>query len=349
MDKIKSSVMTRSFLITLLLGQTLSICLTIGNAASTALTTFYQISMPTTQTLFNYVTIAIIYTSYNIYKNGFRQWLNVLRKRWYIYAVLGLIDVEANYFYVKSFDYTSLLSSMLLDTWTIPVVVVLSLLVLKLRYHILQYVGVAVCVAGMIVLLLSDSTLKTNAPDPVKGDILCLIGATLFGFSNVLEEFMLRRHDFSEVLGQLGLFGTIISCVQLLVVERDELIHTKWSWPVIGLFVLYNVACVSFYTLAPYLFRLAGATFFNLSLLTSDIYGLAVGVFLFNATMTFWYPIAYVWIVGGLIMYNLKQPTDISTLRRPSFVSVEQEEGGNPGKFVEEGIQTQQEDEFVTA
>jgi len=108
--------------------------------------------------------------------------------------------------------------------------------------------------------------------------------------------------------------------------------------------LLYNAASVAFYTVTPYLFRMSGATFFNLSLLTSDIYGLAVGVFLFKATMTFWYPIAFVWIVGGIVVYNLRRPIDMTVTRRISLISLESgEDKEETHAVLEEGSPAQTE------
>jgi len=298
----------RSFILSLILGQALSLFLTLGNTASTALAMNYHSSVPTAQSLLNYVFLAAIYTPYNIYKNGFRSYLQMQGKRWYLYVLLALIDVEGNYFYVKAFNLTSLLSAMLLDAWTIPVVVVLSITLLKQRYHLLQYVGVVMGVAGIAVLLLTDSSLRTDSSDPIRGDILCIIAATLFGVSNIFEEFLVLKYSIPEVVGQLGLYGSIISGIQLLILERAELQTITWSPASVGLFLAYNAACVGFYTMTPILFRMRGATFFNLSLLTSDIYGLAVGVFVFQSKMGFMYPVAYVVIIASIIVYNLKQP-----------------------------------------
>ena len=65
-------------------------------------------------------------------------------------------DVEGNYFVVKAYQFTSILSIMLLDTWTTPCVVLLSLLILKVRYHWSQYLAVLICLGGIAVIIVSD-------------------------------------------------------------------------------------------------------------------------------------------------------------------------------------------------
>jgi hypothetical protein len=49
------------------------------------------------------------------------------------YALLAVADVEANYFVVKAYSYTSITSVMLLDCFTIPCVMVLSYFFLKAK------------------------------------------------------------------------------------------------------------------------------------------------------------------------------------------------------------------------
>jgi len=71
--------------------------------------------------------------------------------------------------------------------------------------------------------------------------------------------------------------------------------------------VAFNACLFTFYSLAPYVFRIAGATFLNLSLLTSDIYGFILGIVIFHAKMTVWYPVAFAWIAVGIVLYNSRQ------------------------------------------
>ena len=54
-----------------------------------------------------------------------------------------------------------------------------------------------------------------DKPQKALGDALCLAGASLYGFSNVAEEYAVRYFSRVEFLGMLGLFGTFISGIQL--------------------------------------------------------------------------------------------------------------------------------------
>lgn len=57
---------------------------------------------------------------------------------------------------VKAYQYTSITSVMLLDCWTIPCVLLLTWLCLKTKYRFQKFIGVAVCIAGLVTVVFSD-------------------------------------------------------------------------------------------------------------------------------------------------------------------------------------------------
>lgn len=68
---------TRDFWFILITGQILAICIT-GTNTLTTLLVMEGTSIPAFQSLFNYVLLNLIYTSYTIYKYGFRKWGQLL-------------------------------------------------------------------------------------------------------------------------------------------------------------------------------------------------------------------------------------------------------------------------------
>lgn len=70
---------TKDFWFILLLGQVLAICIT-GTNTLTTLLVIEGTSIPAFQTLFNYVLLNIIYTSYTIYRYGFKKWGQLMLK-----------------------------------------------------------------------------------------------------------------------------------------------------------------------------------------------------------------------------------------------------------------------------
>ncbi|KAH7056744.1 hypothetical protein BKA57DRAFT_451259 [Linnemannia elongata] len=321
-----ANLCSRKFLTILLLGQLLSFCITATTIFTTKLAQGDNpVSIPTTQSFLNYLVLGIVYTSVTIYKKGFWEWIEIMRQRALYYMLFAVIDVEGNYFVVKAYNYTSLLSAMLLDAWTIPCVVLLSVFFLKMRFLRYHYLGVFFAMAGMGFLIWSDMEAGKDFPgsDYVKGDLFCLLGATLYAVSNVYQEFLVRQTPLYEVVGQLGFWATILNGIQLAILERNEIRNVKWTPEVVGYMIGFDVALFMMYSVSPILFRLSSATFFNLSLLTSDFYGLILGIFIFNAKINRLYPIAYVLIIGGIIVYNIYPAPE------PQFEKILQGDGRN--------------------
>lgn len=129
--------------------------------------------------------------------------------------ILSFCDVEGNYFTVLAYRYTTILSAQLINFWAIVIVVVISFIFLKVRYHWAQVGGILVCVAGTGLLIASDHITGANGGDvtghnQLKGDLFALAGATFYGFSNVAEEFLVSERPLYEVIGQLGFWAMII-------------------------------------------------------------------------------------------------------------------------------------------
>ncbi|CAO3644558.1 unnamed protein product [Cunninghamella blakesleeana] len=295
------------FLKVLFLGQLLSLCITGTNVATTKLSNDYNLSIPTTQTFFNYFCLAVVYNSYAIYKRGFKGWLLQFRRRGIYYFILGFVDVEGNYFVVKAFGYTNMLSAMLLDSWSTPVCMLLTYIFLKVRFRWVQYLGVFIALCGMGMLVGSDVMTGKNgaALDPLKGDLFCILGATLYGVSNVCEEILARKHPLYEVIGMFTFFATFINFVQIMILERGELSQLAGQGEAAGMIVVYTFCMFVLYSLAPVLFRLGSAVLYNISLLTSDFYGLIFGLGLFGYSVTIMYPFAYVIILIGIVIYHV--------------------------------------------
>lgn len=284
----------------------MSLCITGTNVVTTILSTQYNFAAPTTQTFLVYACLALVYNSFAIYKRGLKGWLLQFWRRGIYYFILGFIDVEGNYFVVKSYQYTSLLSAMLLDCWSTPVCMILSFWLLKVRYRWVQYLGVFIALCGLGMLVASDVITDKNygATDAVKGDLFCILGATLYGFSNVGEELMARKHPLYEVIGMFTFFATFINLVQIFIFEREE-----WAGfadqGIAGMVVVYTICMFVLYSLAPVMFRLGSAVLYNLSILTSDFYGLIFGLGLFGYKVTILYPFAYVVIIIGIATYHV--------------------------------------------
>ncbi|KAI9649288.1 hypothetical protein NHQ30_001860 [Ciborinia camelliae] len=300
-------LLTRDFWIILLLGQILSLCITATNTFSTLLVN-KGTSIPAFQTLFNYILLCAIYTTYTIYKYGWRDYLKLLWVDGWKYVILSFMDVEGNYFTVLAYRWTNVLSAQLLNFWSIVCVVIVSFIFLKVRYKWLQVIAILVCCGGMGILLASDHITGSNGGSPptmVKGDLFGLAGATLYGLSNVFEEWFVSKRPMYEVLGMLGLFGIIINGITAGIFDHHSFDTAVWDGQVAGYIIGYTFCLTLFYTLAPIILRMASAAFFDISLLTANFWGVIIGIKVFGYTIYYLYPIAFVLIILGLFVYFL--------------------------------------------
>ncbi|XP_047308762.1 solute carrier family 35 member F1-like [Impatiens glandulifera] len=290
---------TKKTLLGLGLGQFLSLLITSTGFSSSELAR-RGIDAPTSQSFLNYVLLAIVYGSILLYRR------KALKTRWYYYILLGLVDVEANFLVVKAYQYTSITSIMLLDCWTIPCVILLTWFFLKTSYKWRKFVGVAVCVAGLVMVIFSDvhATDHSGGNNPIKGDMLVIAGATLYAITNVSEEFFVKKTDRIELMAMLGLFGAIISACQVGILERNELKSIHWSTGAVIPFIGFSLAMFMFYSFVPILLKNNGSTMLNLSLLTSDMWTVLIRIFAYHQKVDWIYFIAFAAVAIGLVVYS---------------------------------------------
>jgi len=108
------------------MGQMLSILIT-GTGICSSILADQGISIPTTQGALNYIFLSV----YCCLRR--RGGLTKLKTPWWIYLMLAVVDVEANYLVVRAFRDTSITSVALLDCFAIPCTMILSFMVMKTR------------------------------------------------------------------------------------------------------------------------------------------------------------------------------------------------------------------------
>jgi len=298
---------------TIMCGQILSLTLCGVGTTSAALAKWYNVRIPGFQAFLTYSVLALTAGTKLAFDSGrFRE---VIKKRGWKYILLGVIDVEANFLLVKAYTFTTLTSAQLCDSFTIPTVLILSCLFLRVRYKASHYIGVVLCVGGAICLIFTDTRdVGSNARNELVGDFLSLSGAFLYGCSNVAQEFVVRSFTKTEFLGMIGIVCSVVSGIQSVAIERDVIYNIEWTWHVVLLIICFVICQYMYYTLMPWVITLSSATVVNLSLLTSDLYTLMFGLFLFGYKFSYLYFVAFGGIFLGLIIYNWK-PAPVSPKR----------------------------------
>ncbi|KAK9194181.1 hypothetical protein WN944_004884 [Citrus x changshan-huyou] len=246
----------------LLLGQLVSFSLALSSF-TTAVITDLGVDAPITQSVLCYLSLALVYGGILLYR---RQRLQV---SWYWYLLLGFVDVQGNFLCEfldllalildavnKAFQFTSISSVTLLDCCAIPCAIVFTWVFLGTRYSVWQLFGASLCVLGLGLMLLSDAEMAGGGgPRPLLGDILVIAGAIFFAMSYVGEEFLVKKIDRVEVVCMIGVYGLLVSVVQLSTLELKSLESVKWSTDIILSFVGNAASSFMFYTLVPFVLK----------------------------------------------------------------------------------------------
>ncbi|KAL0994631.1 hypothetical protein UPYG_G00125130 [Umbra pygmaea] len=299
-------VFTWHLLKTIAMGQALSM-LICGTAVSCQYLAEAGVETPVFQSFLNYVLLLLTYTVSLSCRTDDGNMLQILKTKWWRYLLMGLTDVEANYAIVKAYQFTTLTSIQLLDCFVIPVLMVLSWFFLKTRYRLVHFVAVAVCLLGVGAMVGADLLAgrdQGSTSDVLLGDGLVLVGAALYAVSNVCQEYTVKNLSREEFLGMMGLFGTLISGIQLAILETNAVVDLKWNWKIIMLFAAYALCMYALYSFMPLVIKMTSATAVNLSLLTSDLFSLFCGIFLFQFSFSGLYIVSFVVITVGFVMFN---------------------------------------------
>ncbi|KAL1841060.1 hypothetical protein VTJ49DRAFT_7444 [Mycothermus thermophilus] len=300
-----SYLLTRDFWIIIAIGQTLALCITATNTFTSFLVSV-NTNIPAFQTLLNYALLTLIWLPVTLRRHGLRKWARIIWKDGWRYFILSFLDVEGNYFTVLAYNYTNILSAQLINFWAIVCVVVLSFFFLGVRYRLLQIGGILLCCGGMGVLLASDHLTGSNGgggSDMLKGDLFALLGATFYGITNVFEEWFVSKRPMYEVLSFLGVFGVCINGVQAAIFDRKSFEGATWNGQVAGWLVGYMVCLCLFYSLVPLVLRMGSAAVFDVNLLTANFWSVIIGTRVFGLSVHWMYPIAFVLIICGQIVY----------------------------------------------
>ncbi|EQC42790.1 hypothetical protein SDRG_00511 [Saprolegnia diclina VS20] len=294
--------------VNLAFGQGISVCLTATGVFSQYLSR-NNASAPTFQTLFLYVGLGLVFASY-----FYAQRRPSVHLPWWYWWLLGFVDVEANYFCVLAFRGVVNFAVLgLILHMTVPFVTLLSYFVLRKRYHALHMVGCAFALAGCVVIFAHNNE-SAEYPDQGKGNAWSLAAAFLYGVSNLMSEYAVKRGGLDanvECLGKLGATAAVISAIQVAIFERDTVAAVDWSGVNIGYTAGYVLAMFIFYVVVNIFLRVTESLMFNLSLLTADIYNAAMNYVCFGDAVPGIYWLALALNYVGTAVYALKEPTQL--------------------------------------
>ena len=249
------------------------------------------------------------------------------------YLPMALLDVYAKYFTVLAFKYTTITSVTLFDALAIPSAMILSYLFLHRHYSTVHLVAVGSCIVGILLNVWEDyeddknsttMTTKTGValeeiyPHRTFGDVLAILGGVLLGASNTYGEYAVRKLGGPyEYIGMMSFYGAIICFIQTLLVERQDIaaftrtdVHgpdqcslATAQWLLVG----FTASTVATYWGAARFLQVSDAAFFNLSLLTGDLWSVIFSIVEEGIIPGALFFIALVFIVAGVIVYEMTE------------------------------------------
>lgn len=250
----------------------------------------------------------------------------------FLYAAVAVTDVYANYATILAFKYTTLTSVSLFDALAIPSAIILSRLAFGRRYTKTHMLGVIVCSIGITINALQDyredkelelsddgvesdqeELIEVDYPHKMFGDSLAIIGGILFGIDNTLQEVAVREWGTQlEYLGCMTTFATIISFLQTLILERNNVIaffrqsDSEACPGNSGLLLLlaFSIGGMLNYLGISAFLRISDAAFLNLSLLTGDAWAVLYSVYAEHIYPPGTFYVALVIVVSGVFIYE---------------------------------------------
>jgi len=205
----------------------------------------------------------------------------------------SLVDSHATVLIVYAYRSTSITSVMIIEDFSVPSAVILSLVFLKVKYGLTHYVGILVCIIGISIGFINDfmhlKDDKKTSSAPILGDLLALTGAFLYALENVIQEHLIKkRGDVFNFLGFIGLFGTITTFLEAWAAGEFEAFNNIKPG-VSNLTIASNyigMALVNFicYTIIPFFIARSGATLLNLSNVTTIVWSMLSDILLFNGS-----------------------------------------------------------------
>ncbi|KAI9914861.1 hypothetical protein PsorP6_008577 [Peronosclerospora sorghi] len=176
---------------------------------------------------------------------------------------------------------------------TVPFETLFCFVFLKTRYYFRHYLGALIALSGSVVIFVSDYSSSANGSRSreVRGDLYALIAAAIYDTSNVISKLSSRHNVDSniEVLGFMGLWASIVSIIQVFVLERRPIEAVLFNGRIYGYMTGYVCVLFLFYSIASVFLRWAESLLSNLSLLTGPIFTDAVSRLIFDEAVNKWY------------------------------------------------------------
>ncbi|KAI9905235.1 hypothetical protein PsorP6_014280 [Peronosclerospora sorghi] len=261
-------------------------------------------SLPTLQSTCLYVVLTVVYRIVRFIRKT--PWIRV---PWWFYTILAVVDGEDNYFAVKAYNYANYATVSLLLNMTVLFVTLFCFVFLKTRYSFRHYLGAFIALGGSVVLFVSDYSSSANGSRSreVRGDLYALIAAAFYDTSNVMIQAVVKAHNVDsniEELDFMGLWASIVSIIQVFVLERCPIEAVDFNGRIYAYMTGYVCVLFLFYTITSVFLRWAESLLSNPQSIDRPNFNVAVSHLIFDEAINKWYWLALAFVYTGLIFYS---------------------------------------------
>ncbi|KAI6654833.1 hypothetical protein LOD99_2712 [Oopsacas minuta] len=246
-----------------------------------------------------------------------------------LYLPIAILDIEAAYLILLSFQYTTLTSVNLMQSFVIVCTAIFSVVFLSISYTIQHLMGIAFAIIGIVVLLFVDvngdnpyGVLIGTSDRRLIGDGLVLLASLFYGITNTSSEVLCRKYGVAEFLGIHQLFSAIILGIQVCILERKALLEVEWNTRLVLFLSAYTVNSILVVVMLLSLIKLSGATAVNISLITSNFYNLVLGSLVFNYRFSWLYILGLCTLITGLILFHIKPTGELKWFGVTSWLRI---------------------------
>lgn len=216
----------------------------------------------------------------------------------------AIIDVEAWYWIYKAYNLTSLTSVQSLDCLSIPVAIIISRIFLHKAYNKYQYGAILLSLFGVLLIVYSDY--DPDDSSSVRGDIMCALGAVLFGASTVCQEWIIEEVGMYEYMGTICWYAIGLSAIKVAALEGGVVLRVVVNQPKIWVWMLaLAISQFIFYSAMPIMLKNFGSGSATINILAADAYAAIAGVHIFNMSYDSVYIMGMCMTCLGIVVYTL--------------------------------------------
>lgn len=314
------NVPSRNKWLALLLGQAIALVASSMNAASFTLSFHNKVDTQLFQLFAMYLLLSVhlLFREPKVSSEGlYRLPLTRIRLQmpWWIYLMMSILDIVPNFMQLVSFHYTSLTSTTLLGSLTVPSTMIFSSRILGRCFGKYHYLGVFLCIIGGALTVWADFDKNSGSTAGVHsyiGDMLAVLSALIYGLGDVISEYCVKNVDRYELLGMYGLYGAIFTGLTFPLIEGEALSEifrdrsSSEQWEIAFVFSWYVVSVLLYYITEAFFLVSSDATLLNLSMQSSNLWAILFSFLVYHALPPMLFYPALLLVICGVCSYELK-------------------------------------------